>query len=283
MELFATGLNGPEGMHIQGSGQVAVAEGINLTALEGNNLPHTRRLTILSPGGQRRTLASETGMAAWVDVVRDPNRGYFVAALMGGPGENGVRLVRPNGMVTNFLTANAFYVAVEMDQRSGNLYAAKISASNGSIDVVAPDGTVAGFKDDLRVGDLLMTGDGVLLATIQRRPFLPLSTRVNQVVAFDLATGEETLVASGVGSGAGSLALSPSGEIFVSDFTDGKIRRLVPDGQGSFVVGEFATGFSTSCRRYPDTSFNFLAFDAAGRLYVSDYGAGEIYRITGPF
>lgn len=285
-EIVAAGLDGPEGIGILGSGQIAVCEAIDAPNL---NFPSTTpRLTIVHPSGRRRTLASETGLV-WIDVVRDPSRGYFVTMLGGPTPQNrGIRLVLPNGRVTPFLSANGHFTGIALDRESGDLYVAH-AALGGSIDRVEPDGTSTVFLADVRPEGVVVTGDQVLLATIQYRPATA-PTAFNQVVAIDLDTGAGTLIAANLGTLVGNIEVSDAGEIFVSDFKDGKIRRLTPDGTGAYTVSEFVSGLSTTSRRYPPNvppyfglSFNHLAFDPAGRLYVSDFGAGKIYVIDGPF
>lgn len=177
---------------------------------------------------------------------------------------------------------------IALDRRTGDLYVSRVAPNPTSIDRVTPDGTRSVFAANVRPEGLAIALGRKLIATIQRRPTSN-SPMVNQVVSFHLGTGDETILASGVGTLIGAVAVSETGEIFVSDHKDGKIRRLRPDGAGGYRLSVFASGFSTSSRRYPPDlaphfglSFNHLVFGSRGRLYVSDYGAGRIYAIEGP-
>ncbi|HEX6902534.1 MAG TPA: hypothetical protein VF789_22630 [Thermoanaerobaculia bacterium] len=287
VKVVAEGLDGPEGLGAHGAGQIAVVEAIDEPGLQFTSA--TPRLTLVHPSGRRRTLASETGLL-WIDVVRDPSRGYFVTMLGGNatPQTRGIRLVLPSGRVSPFLSANYHFTGIALDRETGDLYVSRVSPSS-SIDRVEPDGTSSVFLANVRPEGVVVTRDRILLATLQYRPATA-PTAFNQVVAINLDTGAETLIATNLGTLVGNIEVSDAGEIFVSDFKDGKIRRLTPDGTGTYTVSMLAEGLSTSSQRYPPNtppyfglSFNHLAFDPAGRLYVSDFGAGRLYVIDGLF
>ena len=101
---------------------------------------------------------------------------------------------------------------------------------------------------------------------------------VNSLIEFDLAGGGETTLVSDLGSTIGLLACPRSGEIFVTDYNDGQVRRLTPDA-GGWLVETFASGFSGTSISFPGVSFNGVAVGRDGTVYVSDFGAGNLYRI----
>jgi hypothetical protein len=284
VELIASGLSGPEGLEVVGAGQVAVVESVDVPPA----VPSSTRLTMVARGGHMRPLASHESADIWVDVVGHPGGGFYVASLgLGGPDQPGIYHVDPNGEVTNLGAPPAHYVSIVRDDQTGDLYTARVPFSGApSIARISPEGFATTIQPQTRAQGLLVTPDRVLIASVQFRnaggqPFR------NQVIAWDLASGAEAVLASNVGTLAGCLAMGRSGDLYLSDFKDGSIRRIAHDGTGGYTVSAFASGFSSSSARYPpgptQLSFNYLAFDQAGGLYVTDYGSGTLYRITGSF
>lgn len=86
-----------------------------------------------------------------------------------------------------------------------------------------------------------------------------------KILKFDVRTKAVTPVYRDADSGFSSLQFSPAdGKIYATDFKNGKIDRLNPDGSG------FTTVFSGPVEgrtMVPDD----LAFDKAGNMYVADY------------
>jgi hypothetical protein len=282
IKVVASGLNGPEGLDLWGAGHIAICEAIDVASEPGLPASH---LTLVQRKGRAETVASDNGEAGvWVDVAIDPQRGYFVSTL--GGAARGIKLVTFDGQVSQFSSPLVHFGGIALDSLTGDLYAAHISYGATSIDRIAPDGTRSVFKAGVRPEGMAITAGRVLIATIQFVDNVP----VNQVVAFDLNTGTETVLAVNVGTRIGAVAVSKRGDILITDEKDGRIRRLSPDDSGAYIVSEFASGFSTTSARYPadlrpefGLSFNNLAFDPAGRLYVTDYGAGKLYLIEGRF
>ncbi len=284
VELVASGLSGPEGLVAFGAGQVAVVEATDLPAPPRP----PSQLTLVSRSGHARPLAVHEALDVWVAAAGHPGGGFYVASLQGLPADlPGIYHVDVNGAVTRTPAPAAHYVNVALDGRTGDLYAAQVPLSGGigSIAMMAPSGFVTTIRDRTRAQGLVVTGDRVLIAAVQRRN-VGGAFFTNQVIAWDLASGEETVLATDVGALAGALAMSRSGNLYLSDFRDGAIRRLEPNGSGGYAVSEFVSGLSTSSLRYPGPnpqSFNYLAFDPSGALYVTDFGAGTLYRIAGRF
>jgi glucose/arabinose dehydrogenase len=73
----------------------------------------------------------------------------------------------------------------------------------------------------------------------------------------------------------GALYPNLMGRYLLADFCAGTIWTLTPDGSG----GWSATDHGTLSARTPST----FGEDAAGELYVADYGSGRIYRVVDRF
>jgi sugar lactone lactonase YvrE len=82
-------------------------------------------------------------------------------------------------------------------------------------------------------------------------------------------------------NGPDGIVLAPSGELYVADADNRRIRKVAPDGAVTTVAGSGQTGIKDG----PAMSAQFLyptgiAVDGAGVLYVADRGANMIRRIT---
>lgn len=276
----ASGLDGAQGMALMGAGQIAVVEQIDRPRTPDMPPP---RLTLVRQNGTRRVLASASAGASWFDVKLDPSRGFLLGSVLS---PRGIDLVHHNGDLDVFAPFDAHVTGIALDDRTGDLFLARFAPRQApSIVRMRTDGTVSVFKAGVRAAGMIITADRRLIAAVQRRTAAALT---NEVVSYDLEDGSERVLASGVGTLVGSVAVSRSGDIFVSDFDDGQVRRIACV-DGDCATAEFASAFSTESRRYPGgpffpgLSFNSLAFDPAGRLYVSDYAAGRIFVIEGPF
>ncbi len=77
------------------------------------------------------------------------------------------------------------------------------------------------------------------------------------------------------------LALSPTGLLYLTDTGSNRVRRLTPDGTVSTLAGAqgdgYLDGVGTAARF---SSPRGLAIDAAGQIYVADFGNHRIRQIT---
>ncbi len=78
-----------------------------------------------------------------------------------------------------------------------------------------------------------------------------------------------------------NLAIGPSGEIYVTDRLNHRIRKITPDGQVSTIAGTGKPGFKDG----PGNQAEFfqpvgITVDAKGNIYVADMGNQRIRKIT---
>ena len=280
LELLASDLNGPEGLRVRGGGQVILVEsGSDLAPGQPREDLEPRLLRVRRNGNI--SVIAEGGDFTWVDVEIDPSRGYLVTELLRsvyGTDPASVREVERNGDVSALATFAGDAIGITRDRGTGDLY---VSNSAFRIERIAPDGAVSTVVDGVRANGLCHLGGDRLLAAVWRDArFSPPGSDVvvNSLIEFDLATGGETTLVSGLGSTIGLIACPRGGEVFVADNNDGQIRRLTPDS-GGWLVETFASGFSGTSISFPGVSFNGVAVGRNGVVYVSDFGAGNLFSI----
>jgi hypothetical protein len=282
IERVADGLNGPEGMALTGAGRLAIVEAQDVPP----GAPQELRLSVLNRAG--KTVSTVVGPGpgcCWVDVVRDPGRGYFATQIF----SRGVQRIGFNGEVGEFLGTSRAAVGIALDETYDDLYVSTAGGAlffGGKIERLDVFGNRSDFRINTRAVGLEVTDGRVLLAAVKQR-LTDAGVFDNQVVAYDLVTDEETVLASDLGTDIGFLTVGGEGEIYVSDTQEGVVRRLVPDGAGGYTAEIFVSGLTTSSVRYPGDetepraySWKGLAFAPDGRLYVTDYGAGALYVIS---
>ena len=79
------------------------------------------------------------------------------------------------------------------------------------------------------------------------------------------------------------LATDSSGNIYVSEYSGNRIRRIAPDGTIGTIAGKGTAGYSGDGGPARDALLNgprSLALDASGNLYVADFGNLRIRRIS---
>jgi sugar lactone lactonase YvrE len=166
----------------------------------------------------------------------------------------------------------------------------------GIITTVAGNGT-AGFSGDggISTNAQLNTPYGVALDAAGNLFVADLNNnRVRVVSAAGVIT---TIAGTGTSGSAGDggpaaraqlrnpsdVLIDPSGNVFVADSTNSKIRRITPPGVISTVAGTGTSGFSGDNGAATAAQFNrpmALAMDAAQNLYITDLNNQRLRRLT---
>ncbi|TKC60159.1 hypothetical protein FBD94_14690 [Pedobacter hiemivivus] len=199
-----------------------------------------------------------------------------------------------NGTGTGASFNNPLNAAVDA---AGNVYVA--DAGNSSIRKITPSGVVTTFAGSGSAG----YADGVgTSASFQHPSYIAIDASGNLFVSDQHNNRIRKISPSGVvstfaGSGtAGSangtgtaasfqspigLAFDGSGNLYVADYSNHKIRKITPSGVVSDFAGSGSLGAANGAAGI--ASFNLpmgLSFDAAGNLYVADRGNAMIRKIT---
>ncbi len=80
-----------------------------------------------------------------------------------------------------------------------------------------------------------------------------------------------------------SLALDGAGNLYIADSGNSKVRRVDPGGTITTFAGTGTAGSSGNGGPATDAELDYpvgLAFDASGRLYISDAGASRVRRVS---
>ena len=270
VELVAEGLQGPQSLTIVGSGVLAVGEA---GAIPG-------RLTLVRPNGEKAVLATaQQGPIS--DVVFDPPRGFFTT---NGSSPRRILNVQRNGEVSTFAITPGFPAAIALGL-DGTLYVEELLPTTGTAVISAFDlaGQRQVFKEAIRADGLAIDRNGDLIATVAFRvitgtpPFPPLENDLRRI---NVVTGEETIIALVGGGRIGSLALDREGNFYITDWVDGKVRKVSSDGNSVEVILEgLSTGSQDLQTGVSILRFHGITVDTAGRIYVTDSLQGKLYKI----
>jgi uncharacterized protein (TIGR03437 family) len=248
-------LNSPQGIVVDSAGNIYIADSMN------------NRVRIVTPDGLINTFAG-TGYASAGGPRSFNDGGPAIAALLHLPegvavdkngnvyiadtGDNCIRIVTTDGIINTFAgdsypsfsgdTAAAVDAELHTPSdvavdSSGNVYIA--DTANASIRKVTTDGLINTVAGNQTVGS---TGDGAA------------------------ATSASLLAPI-------SLAVDSSGNIFILENGDAKVRKVDTKGNINTIAGTGAEGFSGDGGDPLKATMNFptgLAIDGSGNLYIAD-------------
>jgi uncharacterized protein (TIGR03437 family) len=203
--------------------------------------------------------------------------------------------------VTIALNAPLGYVTGVAVDSQGNVYVADASndriflvSLNGGIRIVAGNGTT-GFSGD--GGPATSAGLlGPFGVAVDASGNLFIADSGNNRVRKVSANGIITTVAGGGNSGLGDggpataavlnaigVAVDVSGNLFLADAIDGRIRKVSPGGIITTVAGSGIAGFSGDGGPAGSASLNYprgLAADASGNLFIADATNERIRKVS---
>jgi ATP-dependent protease HslVU (ClpYQ) peptidase subunit len=217
-----------------------------------------------------------------------------------------IRKITPAGVVTTFAGSSAGFADgtgtaaqfnnpanVALDA-SGNVYV--VDSGNSKIRKITPEGVVstfagssAGFADGTGTSAQFSNPQGI---TIDASGNVYIADTSNQKIRKITPTGVVTTFAGsdygdvdGTGTSAQfkypyGVAVDASGNVYVADRSNHKIRKITPAGVVSTFAGSssgFANGTGTAAQfKYP----HGIAVDASGNVYVADTNNQKIRKIT---
>lgn len=292
----------PEDVAIDRNGLVLIADGLkprllrheaDFSVVEVLKLGEGSELTDVAVDGRGNYWVADYGLRKVWKVEGSTSEwvagdGGLRASGDGGEGGNAT-LYGPRGMLYD---------------ASGNLYIA--DALNHRVRRVRTDGTIERVAGSGRAG---FAGDGgpALVAALKEPTGLALDGSGNLYIA-DMGNHRvrrvriedgtiETVAGTGAAGFTGdggpasaaalyaptNLALDAMGNLYIADAGNGRVRRVGLDGRIQTVIGsedgELAgNGLALDTRLL---ELYDIAFDGAGRLYVSDAGAHRVYRLGG--
>ncbi len=202
----------------------------------------------ITPSGVVTTLAGSTqGYADGTGTSAQFNSPYAIESDTSGnlyvadSSNSKIRKITPSGVVTTFATGVSFPIGVAVDV-SGNVYV----ASNGSqIIKISPSGVVANFAGSSQTGYADGTGTNAMFSAPR------------------------------------GIAVDASGNVYVADQNNRRIRKITSSGVVTTLAGSGAIGSANGT----GTEAQFAApqdvtVDATGNVYVADGTGDKIRQIT---
>lgn len=260
----AAQLSGPRGLAVDASGVVYIADYSNF------------RLRRVSAGGTISTFGGTGVQGGWMGHVGD-----------GGPATS-AQFNQPYGVA--FDDAGSLYVA-DMD--------------NNKVRKITPSGTISTFAGTGTVG---AAGDGGPAASAQLN--MPQGMAVDSAGNVFIADGQNNKVrkvapngtistyagtgaagATGDGGAATAarldyprnVALDAAGNLYIADHDNHKIRKVTPGGTISTFAGTGQSGSTGDGGPATSAKMNNpygLALDAAGNVYLSNWGEGKVRKVN---
>jgi sugar lactone lactonase YvrE len=267
-------LNGPAGLAVDSAGNLYISD-------LGNN----------------RVRAVNTGSAT-VTIAGISIKAGDIATVAG----NGTRNYSGDGGAATSAELEPIAIAVDA---SGNIYIAdlfssrirEVTATTGIISTVAGNGT-AGYSGDgaAATSAELNQPDGVAVDASKNIYIADHSNNRVRKVTFSTGfistvAGNGTAGYSGDGgpptsaelNGPGGLAVDSAGNIYISDFSNNRVRWVASTSVISTLAGNGTAGYAGDGGRATSAELNGpngLSLDTAGNIYIADYGNSRIRAVA---
>lgn len=245
---------GPDGVTVDGSGNIYVADAIN------------NRIRKITPAGSVSTFAGGTqgyadgtGTAAQFDapvgVAIDASGNIYVADEY----NQRIRKISPAGVVTTLAGSGP------------------AGAGNGGY----ADGAGSSARFNTPVGVTVDAGGNVYVADFNNFRV----RKITQAGVVSTIAGSVDGETDGTGSAAefgapNGIVVAPSGNIYVTDYL-ATVRQITPGGVVTTITGQAGGGYVDGLATVAEFAHpGGIAIDGAGNLYVADYSNGAIRKIT---
>lgn len=256
--LTGSGLNGPDGFALDSEEDLFVANwggGSGTTILKVTSLAEVTTFDATS--------SAPDGLAF------DSQGNLYVSNY----GTGVIHRITPTGTKTVFATGLNHPSALAFDA-NGNLYVSNYGGT--TVSRITPDGTVSTFASGFHapLGLVFDPGGNLYVSNYN-------TGVVNKVDPAGTVTVFAT-VPSPAGSMVQYLVRGPSGTLYLPSYGHNKIYSISPAGMVSVFAGTGVPGgndgpVATAQFNGP----NSIAMDSAGNLFVSEYNANRIRKITG--
>jgi sugar lactone lactonase YvrE len=299
-------LSSPSSLAIDGSGRIYVADRLN------------HRIRVITPERSISTLAG-SGTAGFINATGASaqfNEPFGIAVDAGGKvyvadtENHRIRTITPQGVVATLagtgregstdgagnIAQFSFPAGVRLDS-AGNLYVADFGNSkvrkilpNGNVTTLAGSG-VDGFADGLRNAaqfdgprSLAVDAAGNVYVTDQNNHRIRKITpdgAVTTVAGSGLEGFADGPAADAQFASPSGIAIDPSGNLYIADLENRRIRKISPDGTVTTLAGSGAQGSRDGAAM--EAQFGLpqdVAIDGAGNLYVADEATHRIRVIT---
>jgi hypothetical protein len=289
-------LYSPQGVAVDASGNLYIADTSNnvirkvtpggtITTVAGNGSPtcvYTSGVGWTGCYGGDGGPATSAELHAPYGVAVDAFGNLYIADYY----NNRIRMVAPNGTITT-VVGNGYGVGI-VGGYSGDGGPATSAELNN------PSGVTVDASGNLYIADTLNqrireVTPGGTITTVAGNGSCAIKDANGKCFSGDggPATSAELLYPTG-------LALDASGNLYIADWGNERIRKVTPDGTISTVAGNgspsctSSNGVATACYGGdggPATNAelsgpNGVTLDASGNLYIADYGNNRIRKVT---
>lgn len=305
------GLLGPQGLAIDGAGNLYIADGgYRIRKVDNNGTIATvaggSRLGFSGDGGPA-TSATLQSVGIYLGIAADAAGNFYIADVQ----NHRIRKVDTNGTITTVagtgqvIGSTALFnpsgVAVD---GAGNLYIADTSNSRirkltpGGVSTVLAGTGTQGFTGDGGPGASAQINQprGIMVDASGNVYFSDMGNfrvrKIDTAGTITTVAGSSSLGFAGDGGPATSarlntplgLALDSAGNLYICDSGNDRIRKVDPNGIITTAVGNgapvegFADGrLATATRLFAPKD---VAIDAQGNLYFSDFGFNRVRKVT---
>jgi sugar lactone lactonase YvrE len=308
-------LNQPGGLSVNAAGDVFIADSLN-HRIRKLTASRSSIQTIAGTGIEGYNGDNQQAVNAWLDLPENTKVDQAGNVYIADTLNHRIRKIDSNGVITTIAgtgtpgysgdggTATTATIAgpegLALDAL-GNLYIA--DTFNHAIRIVSPAGVIntiagtgaSGFSGDggpatsaqlSFPSDVAIDGGGnIFIADSGNNCIREVSSTgiITTFAGTTTAGFHDGPLGSGLLNSPTGIAIDPTGNLFVADFGNNRVRRVTPSGNMSTVAGTMTAGFSGDGG--PATSAELSApaevgLDGAGNLYIADLGNSRIREVT---